>query len=186
MPGRTFHWAVLCCIGSLLPVPASGQVESRTTRASRSATEPPHYVAVMGEVKSRDVFAFPSDSPTLRELILRSGGLTPLAGDTVRILRNGRTILTVRSDSGLTMRLRSGDVVLVSKRALQGSQVARRSKSSERTAATVEVVLLNLIQRPVVLRLRPRHANLPTLLRLLGQQPDIVSSIRIIGSRGSV
>ena len=182
MPGRPFHWAVLCCIGSLLPVSASGQVRSHTSLQPRAAADRLHYVAVMGEVKSGGVLAFSSDSPTLRELIRSSGGLTPQAGDNVRILRNGRTTLTVHAVSGLAMRLRSGDVVLVSKTTQQGLRVARRGKSGEITGTLVEVTLLNLIQRPVVLRLRPRHANLPTLLRLLGQAPDIAPSVRIIGS----
>jgi SLBB domain len=199
MSRRCVAWRAICCtlLGVLLSAaapdgcaaagPSRAAAQGAAARESRSESErreQRHCYAVMGEVAAAGVYASQAEHLVLEDLIQQAGGLTPRANRGVRVIRGSRAILNTRSNEGLRFRLLPGDVVIAMSDDSQAIQIAPRGTPVVADAETpVQVALVNLIGRPVVLKLRPRHANLITLLRLLGQHPNVARFVRIIGSR---
>jgi len=201
MPRRFVAWIAICC--TLLSVlaaapdapggypaaagPSRAAAQEATAREARRGNERRdrrHCYAVLGEVATAGVYASPADHVVLADLVRQAGGLTPRANRGVRVIRDGRAILNTRSAEGMRFRLLAGDVVVALGDESPAVQIAPRGKPVVTEAEMpVQVALVNLIERPVVLKLRPRHADLSTLLHLLGQHPNVGRFVRIIGSR---
>ncbi|MEX1231873.1 MAG: hypothetical protein WEB58_16630 [Planctomycetaceae bacterium] len=175
----------------------SGFADDRPQPQQTTLSRPgrPVYVAIVGAIARPGVYRFenrPSDhrAPTVADLIEQAGSLTGNASGTIRIIRDQRSGLQIycspNNPAPLLHPLFDHDVVLVEDRS-SGTQGA--SLKSNRAVALTDkrthVVCVNLIDRPVVLPLREKHASLQTVLALLNQSRDISSEVQIIepGSR---
>jgi len=171
--------------------PQTGQTAQRRLAEQRQMS-----VAVMGNVARSGAYTLNESRASLGHLLHRAGGVTREATGSIRILRNGRVTLQTHLTSGSKTLLKPGDVVLaVGSKVGQLRIYPRRSGHDETTSShikqpaddapaapnrPVEIALLNLIDRPVVLRLRPEHARLDTLVALLRQPEELVENTRLI------
>jgi hypothetical protein len=182
MPARFVLWVtVLCCLPAGLR-PATATQHDRAGAASEQR-EPRKYIAVMGEVAVPGVHAVMTETPMLSDFVKQAGGLTSRANGAVRVVRNGRTILNSHASTDLQIRLLPGDVVIAAgKNSSEPIIVPNSVPRPVQERAPVEIALVNLIERPVLLKLRPRHASLAALLQLLGQHPNVGRFVRIVAS----
>lgn len=61
-----------------------------------------------------------------------------------------------------------------------GRPVVERGAADELSSAPVQLAFLDLLDRPVVLKMRVEHATLTRIVALLGQSPEVVSTVRVI------
>ena len=150
------------------------------------------YVAVIGEVDTPGTYRLGSSSLKLHRVIQCARGFTKDASKAIRLVRMGRVrqteIFSEDSDSPLL----PGDLLIVESR-----KAAARSENSSSTihrdAETVranynegtirsgiQIALLNVLDYPLVLRLRPDQANATYLVQALGQPVSLLSTMRVI------
>ncbi|MEX0703855.1 MAG: hypothetical protein WD069_17280 [Planctomycetales bacterium] len=151
-----------------------------------------HYFGVMGEVPAPGVYEWPEADPLLVDVVRRAGGLAEAASGNIRIVRNGRGGQVAFYSPELDFRLAPGDVAIA-----EGAQHRARIIDARNPATAppfrgtgvgpsheaVQVAFVNLLDRPVVLKLRPHHANLAAVVSLLNQPPEVARSVRILESR---
>ncbi len=150
------------------------------------------YVAIMGEVDTPGTYCVNSTGLTMHRIIESARGFTPDASMAVRIIRSGRfrqtEIFSEKNDSHLM----PGDLLIVESN--RTSAVAGASRSADsRDAQTIhadyqrgtprvgiQIALINVVDYPLVLRLRPDQANASQLIQSLGQPMSLLARTRII------
>ncbi|MFQ5730679.1 MAG: hypothetical protein ACE5KM_01865 [Planctomycetaceae bacterium] len=172
MPVGTDRLWVLIATAGLVFAPFVRAEAADRVSEYRSSTSGRPFIAVMGAVRQAGVYEMPSASPALWEIVQRSGGLSEGARGAVRIIRNGRVAVHTHVATGMRTMLRTGDVVVIS------------GTPGTSNRDTVEVAIVGLLDRPVVLRLRPEHADLPQLVDQLGQSEAARAAVRVVGSAG--
>ena len=165
----------LFCLVTIATITLTATV--RTNAADRVAEyravqARPAFVAVMGAVKQAGVYEMSSQRPVLWELMQRSGGLSPGARGTVRVIRRGRVAVHTHISTGMRTELQAGDVVVI-------------AAPQERNPNAIEVAAIGLADHPIVLRLRPENAEIRRFVELLRQPRAAESAVRVVGvSRG--
>ncbi|MEX0715124.1 MAG: hypothetical protein WD066_00985 [Planctomycetaceae bacterium] len=124
----------------------------------------------MGEVPSPGVYEWPKTNPLLIDVVHRAGGLNESASGNIRIVRNGRGGLRAFYSPQLDFRLLPGDVVI--------AEAAPGAPSSP--DAPVWLAFLDLLDRPVIVPMRPSDANVRFIVHSLKQPPEVAESVRVL------
>ena len=95
--------------------------------------------------------------------------MTSDARGSVRVIRQGRKAFQAFLTPSSNVILSTGDLVIVD---------TANQKAGKK--AGVEIALLNVIDRPVVLRVRDKHASLTSIVLLLGQPVSVANYVRVI------
>lgn len=164
-------------------VPGSWQRASSETGATRTA-----YFGLMGEVARPGVYAAPAVW-TLADLIKRAGGITPQANKTVRIFRGGLLVEQLFLGSGEPPALLPNDLVVIGARDTSAPR-ATPGETGERPTEhaaipAVQIGFVNLIDRPVIVKMRGDQAALAHIVGLLEQPADWAAKIRIFAPLGA-
>ena len=142
----------------------------------------------MGEVAHPGAYAAPA-AWTLKDLIKRAGGITPQANKTVRIFRGGILTEQVFLGSGEAPSLLPNDLIVVGAHGSSGSPAtaANASQGSNVQAAVsaVQIAFVNLIDRPVIVKMPSDQATLARIVELLGQPADSAAKIRVFAPLGA-
>jgi hypothetical protein len=134
----------------------------------------PAYFAVLGEVASPGVYELPTGC-TLGQLVRCAGGITRDADGNARVLRGARLAERLFVASSESAILYPGDLILVDRRAT-GQSTNKLPRDSE-----VQIGVLNLIERPVVMKMPGDQASLARIVEFLRQPPALVEQIQIVG-----
>ncbi len=141
---------------------------------------------ILGAVARPGVYQLPGGC-TLGQLVRVAGGMTNNANGNARVLRGTRLaeqLFVAASESAV---LAPSDLILVGappSRAAASNGVRDRQQPS---STFVQIGLLNLIDRPVVLTLPADAASPVRIVELLGQSPELVNDVGIVGpSRAEV
>ncbi len=159
-----------------------------------SDESPFSYFGLMGEVMRPGVYEIPSGDPLLIDVVQKAGGLTRSASGNIRIVRRGRAGQQTFYSPSLQFRLHPGDILIADRgrvaakqhpydpnqKHFRGGSQSQSARIETDDNTSVQLAFVNLIERPVVLRVRRKHANLPTIISLLGQSPTAAESVRIL------
>lgn len=192
---------VICAVILATSVLASSQMRAEESAARSSGkvvsfAEANHvnelYVAIMGEVDTPGTYRLDSTSLKLHHLLRCARGFTSDASRTVRIIRSGKVrqkeIFSEHSDSPLV----PGDLLIVESRRLsfRSGKIASTENDDDQTIragyeegtirAGIQIALVNVLEYPVVLRLRADQANASYLIQALGQPMSLLAGTRII------
>ena len=156
----------------------------------RTETTPQSYLfAVIGQVAHPGVYRAPMSDPLLVDLIHNTGGLTDKASGYLRIVRRGPNGYRALYAGNPKVHLRPGDVVVAERAAFQPmtSRLAGFSGAANNVALSrpplppfVQIVFINLIDRPVVLKMSRETATVSQILTLLGQSSELASTVKVI------
>ena len=146
------------------------------------------YCGIMGEVARPGVYEFSAQFPELLELLNRSGGLTVQASNTFRVIRNSRPGQLLFFRAGMKFPLMQGDLIVVGSqlnsdrqsRVIDFTQAQNNQKPQARQQFTKQLAFLNLIDRPVVLKVRKEQATIPQLVGLLRQDPKLQLLVKVV------
>ena len=150
------------------------------------------YVAVMGEVDTPGTYCVNSIGLTMHRMIESARGFTQDASMAVRIIRSGRfrqtEIFSEKNDSHLM----PGDLLIVETTrtaTVEGASRAADSRDVQTIHADyqrgtprvgIQIALINVVDYPLVLRLRSEQANASQLIQSLGQPMSLLARTRII------
>jgi hypothetical protein len=154
------------------------------------------FVGILGEVQTPGVYKLEPNSLLLQSVIRRSGGLTDGASGTIRVVRQDRIVESVFFSPQSNSPILPGDLLVVESRRTQAAisrtydsdpalrQVAARSiEPDARIPATrgIQLAFVNVLNRPVVVKIRHENAKLTHIVQMLDQPLDLAQSIRVIG-----
>ena len=135
------------------------------------AAQPPVNVTVMGQVITPGVYEFRYGAPDLKELVEQSGGLTRYCAHQFFVFKANEDSLQLDARRNADYKFEDGDLLLVETSARHyktlGTSETRHSLAD--IHPVTQVVLLNVLDRPVLLSLSPNDAKLAYLLSLLNQ-----------------
>ena len=170
---------------SALPLSTAADTVSNAVRAtSVPSSQQIAYLGVMGEVPRPGVYST-SARLTLAELVAKAGGVTRGASGSARVFRGGRLAVLVFLGSGTSTSLFPGDLVVIERRNPDRGTVSRRHTGAA-NSPEVQIAFLNLIDRPVVLKMIAEIATVSHIVELLGQRTDLAAKVRVIPPAGSV
>ncbi|RMG41375.1 MAG: hypothetical protein D6725_01540, partial [Planctomycetota bacterium] len=181
--------------------PPADAASAKIVRCAIVPKQPRQYhFAILGAVRRPGVYALPVEHPRLGDLIVQAGGLTPHALGDVRIVRSMRSALHVfvgprgfseqvaagRFRGAAAQPLMSNDVVVVEPRRPRSNgpkviAVAHTPATEAGTGAvsSIQLALLGVAEHPVVVSILPDRANVGTVLKDLGQEPELARHVRL-------
>ncbi len=187
---------VIACVISLATKGNAQEVRERSKeRTSYSAaSDNVHelYVAIMGEVDTPGTYRMSSSSLKMHRVIQCARGFTANASSSIKIIRGGRLRQTEIFSETVDSPLMPGDLLIVEpKRPLKpvgkiadstilDTQTIRANYEEGTIRSGVQIALVNVLDYPVVLRLRPDQANASYLVQALGQPSALLTKTRVI------
>jgi hypothetical protein len=169
-------------------VPVASHPDSSHTGPSPKDSARAIYFGVMGEVAHPGAYAAAAVW-TLTELIKKAGGITLQANKTVRIFRGGVLTEQVFLGSGEAPSLLPNDLIVVgdsgSSAAPTTSTDVNQGSSEQAAISAVQVAFINLIDRPVIVKMPSDKATLARIVELLGQPAESAANIRIFAPLGA-
>ncbi len=138
------------------------------------------YFGIMGQVARPAVYELPSRFPSLVELVQSAGGLTNQASGSMRIIRKGHFGLRTFYSPDIQSNLLPGDLVVVDTNTSPGAQGFGSLTDKRLPPSEVQLALVNLIGRPVVLKMQSRDATLASIVERLGQRPEVAGTVRVV------
>ena len=149
------------------------------------------YVAIMGEVAKPGTYRVDPSLLNLHSIVEKAGGFTGDATLAIRVVRRGRVSHIENYSENTNSLLLPGDLLIVDSKQLNTttSKVQEfvqepttiHASYEERAAATgVQIALLNVLDYPIVLRLRPEEATTINIIENLGQSPELLSNANIL------
>lgn len=162
-----------------------------TWRAAETTQE--NCVAILGEIATPGAYCLEARSLSVQSLVRRAGGVTEEASMAIRLIRHERVNQTLFLSPQSDTPLMPGDVLIVeSKRATPGTSkvmnVGNPANGVRRVAANagdsqgVQVAYLNVLDRPVVVKLRNEEARLDHIVQMLGQPVELAGSVQVLGT----
>lgn len=175
--------------GSVSPAIGAKRLQPKMSWTANSRQEP--FVGLLGQFARPGTYEIPPHGTTLADLIQAIGGLAKDASGQFRVIRNGQAGQMVTASAAGRYELIPGDLIIAeSTQGVTGTastherrdrQTSFRDASRQAASSDArQVALLNLIERPVVLKLRNEHATVLELLALLRQDSSLASRIKIV------
>ena len=153
------------------------------------------YVGILGEISKPDVYRADPNSLNLQTVIRRAGGITEEASGTIRIIRQDRVVESVYFTPQINRPLLAGDLLVVESRRMQAA-VSRLYDANPRlnhefSDATeqhrlhqgngVQIAFVNVLDRPVVVKVKHEDASIPSLVQMLHQPVELSQAVKVIG-----
>jgi hypothetical protein len=140
---------------------------------------------ILGEVLRPGVFQL-SPGCTFGELVRQAGGVTRFANGNARVFRGARLAQQLFVATSQAQLLCPGDLIVLERGGTARlpteptAKVIAKSPHSD-VQTEVQIGLINLIDRPVVLKLPAEQASLERIVESLKQPSDLIDSIRVVG-----
>lgn len=160
-----------------------------TFGAAAESADGEFHVGLLGEVASPGVYAVPRGM-TFQQLVQAAGGLTDDAGMSCSLVRNQRGGQRFAWDPNGRDPLQPNDVILIASRggttsagSARAAAVRPAALSSNREVIAADCVwlcLLGLVDRPVIVKIRPHEADPAVLAQKLGQSSELARQFRLV------
>jgi len=148
----------------------------------------PLFFGIMGEVTHPGTYAAQAVW-TLTDLIKKAGGITAKADKAVRLYRGGVLTEQIFLGSGEAPALFPNDLIVVGSSETSAQRTTTFNSNQESTkpgaVSAVQVAFVNLIERPVVVKMPANHASLARIIEVLGQPAESAATIRVFVPPGA-
>ena len=141
------------------------------------ATHQP-FAGLLGQVARPGVYEIERKGTVLADLLQSIGGLAKDASGQFRIIRNGRPGQMTSYSGAAQFELMPGDLIVADARPSQLGQRATAAKQAP--GESVQIGFVNLIDRPVVLKLKSEHGSVSEILSIMRQDQALAAQIKII------
>jgi hypothetical protein len=145
----------------------------------------------MGEIARPGVYESKSPYPLIIDIVRRAGGLNNRASGNVRVVRRDRVCQQIFLSASSPLTLLPGDLLVVDSPSRRGrlfQPVSHRPNSqpdaNSGPSRYVQLAFVQLLDRPVVLKMRREQATLAQIVSLLNQPVAALRSVRLIGVPG--
>ncbi|MBC7819632.1 MAG: SLBB domain-containing protein [Planctomycetaceae bacterium] len=155
------------------------RVQPKVSWALDTTQQP--YVGLLGQMTRPGVYEIEKQGTRLGALIQGIGGLARDASGQFRIIRNGRPGQMTSYAGAAQFELMAGDLVIADAQFATSDYATRSSTNAKPTSSTaVQIGFVNLIDRPVVLKLRREDASVFEILALMRQDENLASQVQVI------
>ena len=155
------------------------RIQPKVSWALDSTQQP--YVGLLGQVARPGVYEIEKHGTRLGTLIQEIGGLARDSSGQFRIIRNGRPGQMTTAAGAVHFELMAGDLVIADAQFAMSSYASRNSASEKPDSATsVQIGFVNLIDRPVVLKLKREAASVLEILSLMRQDENLAWQVQVI------
>lgn len=162
--------------GSATQMTDATRMKPKVSWAFESAQQP--YVGLLGQIARPGVYEIERRGTMLADLLQDIGGLAKDASGQFRVIRNGCPGQTTSYSGAAQFELMAGDLIIAD---AQPSQVGQRTTNVKATSDdAVQIGFVNLVDRPVVLKLRNEHATVFEILTTMEQDQGLASQIKIV------
>lgn len=189
-------------LGLLFFLVTTGELSAQGTGANskviewKSATATGEiYVGILGEIGRPGVYRLGADSLNLQSMIRKSGGMTDEASGTIRIVRQDRIVESLFFTPHANSPVLAGDLLIVESKRIQAAiskqfesdpRLRARFANSEssrniRESSGVQVAFVNVLDRPVIVKIRHENARLSNVVQMLDQPIELAQSVKVIG-----
>ena len=209
MSRKAFQWTCFVLTLSIalgtMPVSAQSSVVPQRKRAkvisfqavaiNEADSVRPLYVGVMGEVARPGTYHVdPSELNVESIVVKRAGGFTSNASKTIRVIRHGKINHHQIYSENNNSQLEPGDLLVIESTRTFASTSKLQEFDQEQTTIHasyeeqapdlgMQVAMLNVLDYPIVLRIRPEEATAANIAEnILGQTPDILTYTSVISS----
>lgn len=158
------------------PASNAPRVKPKVSWALNETHQP--FVGLLGQVARPGVYEIERKGTVLGDLLQNIGGLAKDASGQFRVIRNGRPGQMTSYSGAAQFELMPGDLIVADARPSQLSQRAINAKQA--SGESVQVGFVNLIDRPVVLKLKSEHANVSEILSIMRQDQGLASQVKIV------
>jgi hypothetical protein len=155
--------------------PNANRAQSKFSWVLDTSQQP--YVGLLGQVTRPGVYEIENRGVRLGDLIKGIGGLARDASGQFRIIRNGQSGQMVSDAVAARFELMPGDLVIAD---AQFSSAGNSTNPNQVSSTAVQIGFVNLIDRPVVLKLKREQSSLIEILTLMRQDEGLASQIKII------
>jgi hypothetical protein len=163
-----------------------------TQERPQTATQPACF-GILGEVARPGVYQLPAHC-TFGQLVQYAGGVTCDANGNARVFRGARVAQQLFVASSASETLYPGDLIVIERSAMTAATSHARpryaaggsmaSRAAVPRAAEVQIGFLNLIDRPVVVKMLREQASPARIGELLRQPAELIENVRIVGPSG--
>ncbi len=162
--------------GQPLQTTAATRVKPKMSWAVDTAQQP--FVGLLGQVARPGVYEIERRGALLGDLLQNMGGLAKDASGQFRIIRNGRPGQTTSYSGAAQFELMAGDMIIAD---AQPSQLGQRATNAKQASAdAVQIGFVNLVDRPVVLKLKIEQATVFEILSIMRQDQNLAAQIKIV------
>lgn len=155
---------------------AATRVGPKMSWAVATAQQP--FVGLLGQVARPGVYEIERRGTLLGDLLQNMGGLAKDASGQFRIIRNGRLGQTTSYSGAAQFELMAGDMIVAD---AQPSLFGQRAMNAKQASAdAVQIGFVNLVDRPVVLKLKGEHATVYEILSIMRQDQNLAAQIKIV------
>lgn len=168
---------------SVMNVPTAAPAEklSKNRSVKNAAVEQnPIYITVIGQVAQPGVYEFPNHHPNLEQLISQhAGGLTPYSRKEFFVFREGHSMMQLFHERHSLFQFEDGDILLAETPAKYYEAMGQgvSGPSLYDLHPQTQIVLVNVIDRPVLFSVNPKDARLVRLLEVLQQDASAMVGI---------
>ena len=154
----------------------AARIKPKVSWALDAAHQP--FAGLLGQVARPGVYEIERKGTVLADLLQSIGGLAKDASGQFRIIRNGRPGQMTSYSGAAQFELMPGDLIVADARPSQLGQRATAAKQA--SGESVQIGFVNLIDRPVVLKLKSEHGSVLEILSIMRQDQALAAQIKII------
>lgn len=193
------HWLgiLLALFASDASAQPTGSIAKVVTWQSPSANGEV-YAGILGEIAKPGVYRLEAGGLSLQNVIRRAGGLTEEASGTIRIVRQDRVVESFFFSPQANIALLAGDLLVIESKRTQAA-LSRQYETDPRmralyagpgaddrlekpsSGAGVQVAFLNVLDRPVIVKLKHENARVGHVVQMLDQPIELAQAVRVIG-----
>jgi len=155
-----------------------------------------NYVGILGEIAKPRVYKVNSQALNLQSIIRIAGGMTDDASGTIRVVRQDRVVESIYFTPQANLPLLAGDLLIVESKRIQAAfsrlyetdphARAKYAQADEgavkgNDAGGVQLAFVNVLDRPVIVKVKHEHATLAQVVQKLDQPFELAQSVRVIG-----
>ncbi len=160
------------------PAQMAGAIRMKPKVSWALETTQQPYVGLLGQIARPGVYEIERRGTLLGDLLQEIGGLAKDASGQFRVIRNGRPGPTTSYSGAVQFELMAGDLIIAD---AQPSQIGQRATNAKAASDdSVQIGFVNLVDRPVVLKLRNERASVQEILATMGQDQSLASQIKIV------
>jgi SLBB domain len=194
LPRNTWIWVLLAASlagnsHAQLPTPRGKVITWQSPSATTEAC-----VGILGEVRQPGVYKLEPAALSVQTLVKRAGGLTNEATQTIRLIRQDRVAQNLFFSPQFDCPLLPNDLLVVESKRAQAAATSQlidadpRLKAVQQAAATteetevVQVAFLNVLDRPVIVKVKHENARVDHLVQMLDQPIELVRGVRVLSA----
>ncbi len=156
--------------------------------ATSAVPSKPTVVGLLGQFARPGSYELGTEPLMLAQLIEQVGGMAKDAAGQLKVIRNGRPGQSLTVAGAEHFELLPGDLVIAestpgANRSQAGDSNpagANASAGSNRGPSAVQIGFVNLLDRPVVLKLRSEHASVAAILNIMQQDTSLAGQVQVI------